>query len=228
MFLEKTILALIPARGGSKGIKGKNIIDLQGKPLISYTIDAALKSSYIDRTVVTTDSEIIANVSRDYGADVPFLRPEELASDTAKTIDVVLHAINTLNSNSNQYDVLILLQPTQPLRDTNDIDRAIEYFFSNDMKGLTSVSPVDDNPILIRTINEKGELSSLLGLNSTCRRQDMDQYYRVNGCIYINKIDEISKETSFNDNPIGYIMQPSHSVDIDELKDLVLAEYYLQ
>lgn len=227
MYNGERILALIPARGGSKGIKGKNIIDLNGRPLISYSITAALESSFIDRTVVSTDSEEIAAVSRKYGADIPFMRPSGLAADKSKTEEVVLHAIDFFRERKEYYDVLILLQPTQPLRTTSDIDSSIRLFFEKGQRGLVSVSSVDDHPILIRSINEENELTSLLGLNSTCRRQDMPEYYRVNGCIYINRVDEISEETSFNDNPIGYIMETDHSVDIDELKDLALAEYYL-
>lgn len=227
MYSGKRILSLIPARGGSKGIKNKNIIDLSGQPLISYTIISSLGSKFIDRTVVTTDSKAIAEVSKNYGADVPFIRPVELASDESKTIDAVLHAINTLEKMGDTYDVLVLLQPTQPLRTVSDIDGAIEFFFKRNLRGLTSVSPVEDNPLLIRTINENGELSSLLEMNSTCRRQDMPEHYRVNGCLYINQISTLTFQTSFNDNPIGYIMERSHSVDIDDLSDVIMAEYFL-
>lgn len=228
MFDDKRILALIPARGGSKGIKGKNIIDLCGKPLISYTISEALESDYIDRVIVSTDNDSIAKVAREYGAEVPFVRPDKLASDTAKTIDVVLHAMDFFCANDEQFEILVLLQPTQPLRTVKDIDESISFFFDNGQRGLVSVSGVDDHPLLIRTINESNELSTMLKDCSTCRRQDMPEYYRVNGCIYINRIDEIDRSLSFNDNPIGFIMDKSHSVDIDEEKDLVMAEYFLK
>lgn len=227
MYQNQRILALIPARGGSKGIKDKNIINLNGAPLISYSIKEALKSKYIDETIISTDSERIAEVAKSLGGRIPFMRPDELATDQAKTIDVVLHAIKELESRGEYYDVLVLLQPTQPLRTAIDIDDAIEYFFEKNEKGLVSVSLVDDHPILIRTLAKDGTLTSLLSENSTCRRQDMQRYYKVNGCIYINQVRELTKETSLNDNPIGYIMEPSHSVDIDESKDLYLAEYYL-
>ena len=228
MFAKEKILALIPARGGSKGIKGKNIILLAGKPLIAYSIEAAQNSKYIDSTVVTTDSEKIAEVAKQYGARVPFLRPTELAADTSKTIDAVLHAIKTLKSLSEEYDVLVLLQPTQPLRTTDDIDRAIELYYEKGKKGIVSISLVDDSPLLIRSIDTEGKLVNLLSQNSTCRRQDMPEYYKVNGCIYINKIDEINENTSFNDNKIPFIMTKEHSVDIDEVSDLWIAEYYLK
>ena len=219
MYKNKKILALIPARGGSKGIKNKNIVLLNGNPLISYSIKAALESKYIDETLVTTDSEEIAKISKEYGASVPFMRPVELASDKSKTIDAVLHALKMLIKLGNHFDVLILLQPTQPLRVANDIDGAIELFFEKNLQGVASVSIVEDHPLLMRTIDENGNLHSLLGENSTCRRQEMKNYYKVNGCIYINQIDEISEDTSFNDNPIGFVMETFHSVDIDEIKD---------
>ncbi len=227
MFNGKKILALIPARGGSKGIKNKNVIDLNGKPLITYTIEEALKSKYIDMTVVSTDSKTIADVAEDSGAFIPFMRPAELASDKAKTIDAVLHAVKTLHEMSYDFDILVLLQPTQPLRLVEDIDGAIDRFFEFGLRGLASVSSVDDHPLLIRTIDNDGKLVSLLSQNSTCRRQDMPSYYRINGCIYINRVDELSEETSFNDNPISYVMPRERSVDIDELKDLIVAKYYL-
>lgn len=227
MYLEKKILALIPARGGSKGIKDKNIIDLNGKPLIAHTIVEAKKSQYIDNVVVTTDSEKIAMVSKEYGASVPFLRPAYLANDTSKTIDAVLHAIEFL-SKEEKYDVLVLLQPTQPLRKFFDIDGAIEKFFEHGMQDLVSISEVEENPLLIRKLDEDGYMKRLVECNSTCRRQDMPKYYRINGCIYINAIDKIDKNTSFNDNIIPYVMDKERAIDIDELKDLVLAEWFIK
>ena len=228
MYEGKRILAFIPARGGSKGIKNKNIVDLAGKPLIAYTIEAAVGSMYIDKVIVSTDSSEIADVAKKHGADVPFLRPSELASDHSKTIDAVIHAIRFFKEIGDSYDVLVLLQPTQPLRTSSDIDDSIVYFFEKGGRGLVSISPVQDNPILIRTINDEGNVSSILGTNSTCRRQDMKEYYRVNGCIYINNLDEINGDTSFNDNPVGFKMDVSHSVDIDDYVDLNTAEYYLK
>ena len=228
MFLSKRVLALIPARGGSKGIKDKNITLLAGKPLIAYTILAALKSKYIDKVVVTTDDERIAQVSLSYGAEVPFMRPSELAQDNSKTIDVVVHALNTLKHSNEHFDAVVLLQPTQPLRNDKDIDAAIESFYESGRKSLVSISEVDDHPLLIRQIDESGRLKKLLNVSSTCRRQDMPKYYRVNGCIYINAIEEVSPVTSFNDNEIPYVMPKSRSVDIDENKDLILADLYLK
>lgn len=226
MLEEKRILALIPARGGSKGIKDKNILEVNEKPLIAYSIEAAKDSRYIDKVVVTTDSEKIANVAKLYGAKIPFIRPQELASDSTATLDVVLHALKELKSEN--FDVLILLQPTSPLRTTKDIDCALEKFFEGNCVSLVSVSEAEDSPILMRTIEADGKMKKLLSQDSTIRRQDMPRIYRVNGSMYINLINEINKETSFNDNKIPFIMKKSHSVDIDEYSDIVMMKYYME
>lgn len=224
MYNGKKILGLIPARGGSKGIKNKNIRELCGKPLIGYTIEAANGSEFIDDVVVTTDSKDIADCAQKYGAEVPFMRPESLAADNSKTIDAVLHAIQTLKEMGREYDSLVLLQPTEPLRTAKHIDEALKVFYSKGEQGVVSISEVDDNPILIRSLDSEEMLIPLLTQNSTCRRQDMPNFYRVNGCIYINKVSEIDANTSLNDNRIPYIMDRKASVDIDEEMDLRIAE----
>lgn len=226
MYKDKKILAVIPARGGSKGIPYKNIIDLCGRPLISYTITAGLNSKYVDYVMVSTDDAEIARVAKDTGAQVPFMRPAELATDHSKTLDAILYSIRRLNIMGLEFDVLVLLQPTQPLRTSIDIDGAIEKYYENNCESLVSVSEVDDHPILIRTI-EEDRLKTLLNVSSTCRRQDMPKYYRVNGCIYINSIAELNEDTSFNDNRVPYVMEKRYSIDIDEMSDLVMAEYYI-
>lgn len=228
MIDDKKVLALIPARGGSKGIKDKNIYPLGGKPLIAHSVLAAKKSKYIDRILVSTDSPRIAEVAREYGADVPFLRPSEYAQDHSKTIDAVLHAIRRLKENGDDYDILTLLQPTQPLRTAEDIDGALEIFIKSGEKPVVSISEVKDHPLLIRSVATDNSLVHLLPQSSTVRRQDFPVYYRVNGCIYINRIKDVTESTSFNDNPCPYIMEKEHSVDIDEPADLAVAEYYLR
>lgn len=221
MYKGKSFLVIIPARGGSKGIPNKNIIEVEGKPLIKYSIDAALESKYVDRIVVSTDSEEIAKVSAESGADVPFLRPVSLSTDTAKTIDALIHAVNTLKENGSAYDYLVLLQPTQPLRESFHIDEAIEKIVERGAGSLVSVSDVHEHPILMRTINEQGNLSNLLQTSSTVRRQDFPTFYKVNGSIYINKIDEnFNENLSLNDNQLPYIMDTKYDVDIDEPFDL--------
>lgn len=226
MYKNQKILALIPARGGSKGIPGKNIKKLCGLPLIAYTINAAKKSKYIDEIVVTTDSEKIAKVAREYGASVPFLRPAKISGDDAKTIDAVIHAINELGTDN--FDVLILLQPTQPLRTSEDIDGAIELFFSKKCRSLIGVCKTASHPLFVRTVDKDNVLNKLLvTANSTIRRQDLPDYYVINGAIYINKISDLTHDTSFGDNEIGYIMEKENSVDIDDMLDFYFAETIL-
>lgn len=224
----KKILALIPAREGSKGIKGKNIVELVGKPLIAYTIEACKNSKYIDSIVLTTDSEKIADVAIKYGCRVPFMRPAQLAEDNSKTIDAVIHSINTLREKGENYEILILLQPTHPLRDANDIDNAIKQFINEGIRSLASINEVKDHPILVRSIDNQYRLNSLLKQSSTIRRQEMPKYYKVNGAIYINYISDINENTSFNDNENGFIMDKIKSIDIDEHLDLFIAEVYIK
>ncbi len=226
MYCENKIAAFIPARGGSKGVKRKNIRKLAGKPLIAYTISAALGSKYIDQVVVSTEDEEIAKIAKSFGAKVPTLRPRELAQDTTATIDVVLHGVEAFFS-LEKWDSIVLLQPTQPLRTSQDIDNAITFYYENGKKSLLSVSEAEDHPLLIRSFDGKGHMRKLLDVSSSVRRQDMEQFYRVNGAIYINQIQDLGATTSFNDNEIGFVMEKSHSVDIDELSDFALAEYYL-
>lgn len=215
MYKNKSFLAIIPARGGSKGIPNKNIIEVEGKPLIAYTIEPALQSKYLDRIIVSTDSKRIAEISKTYGAEVPFLRPSNLATNEAKTIDVVIHAIDSL---TETYDYVVVLQPTQPLRTTEQIDEAIEQIVDKKQESLVSVEPAEKHPILYRKIGENGELHPLLNQNSTVRRQDFAEFYVVNGLIYINKIEVLSNKTSLNDNKYGFITEPT--IDIDYESDI--------
>lgn len=223
MYKDKKILALIPARGGSKGIPNKNITDLAGKPLIAYSINACKGSRFVDDIVVSTDSEKIATIARTFGAEVPFMRPEKLAMDTSKTLDAVLHAVSELKKQGREYDSIVLIQPTQPLRTSEDIDGAIETYYINNEQDVVAVCEVSEHPLLMRTLKE-GVLVPMLDKSSTCRRQDMDKYYKVNGCVYVNSVKNLNENTSFNDNPIPYVMDRSHSVDIDEPADLKYAE----
>lgn len=224
MIEGKRVLAWIPARGGSKGVKDKNIKPLCGKPLIAYTIEAARDSKYVDRVMVSTDSEQIANIARSCGAWIPSLRPPELAEDTSKTLDAVLHTIYLMHTLHEPFDVFCLLQPTSPLRDCQDIDGALEEYIRRGFQSIVSVSPVENSPLLIRSVADDGHLQPLLQVSSTCRRQDMKPYYVVNGSIYINTFGEIDADTSFNDNTYPYFIAPEHSVDIDTPADFSLAE----
>lgn len=221
MYNNQRILAVIPARGGSKGIPNKNVTKINERPLIDYTISEAIKSKYIDRVIVSTDSDSIAVVARASGADVPFVRPKHLAKDNSKIIDVLIDLLKTLSDRNEVYDYIVLLQPTQPLRQTFHIDEAIRQSVDNNYKSLVSVNIVNEHPLFIRTIDDHGKLRSLLNQQSTVRRQDLQKYYKVNGAIYINKIDEdFNNNTSLNDNDYPYIMDGKYDLDIDTPSDL--------
>ncbi len=227
MIYNKKVLCIIPARGGSKGIPRKNIIEIDGKPLVAYSIECAKESRYIDSVVVSTDDEEIAAVSKAWGAEVPFLRPKELAHDTSKTIEAVLFTVGELKKRTCIFDILVLLQPTHPLRTAVQVDEAIRLFMEK-QEDVVSLSAVSEHPILMRKLDETTQnVKPLLSQNSTVRRQDMETFFIVNGAIYVNGIQNLSKETSFNDNPIGYVMNESITVDIDDELDLMWARFLM-
>lgn len=228
MIQGKSVLAVIPARGGSKGIPKKNIKMFSGRPLIAYTIAAARNSASVDTVIVTTDSEDIADVARSFGAEVPFMRPAELALDSSKTIDAIVHACDTMARLGRAHDVVVTLQPTSPLRRAQEIDGALEVFAEHGMLGLASVSEVTENPVLTRRIDESGVMHPLLPMSSTVRRQDMPKFWHVDGAIYVNLSQRLDADTSLNDNPIAYVMPPLRSSDIDCIEDLIRAEEILK
>ena len=224
MYKGKTFLAIVPARGGSKGIPYKNIALVNGKPLISYTLEAAKASKYIDMIYVSTEDEKIAHVVNEAGFEV-LKRPKELAGDTTKTIEVLVDIVKKLEKD---YDYLVLLQPTQPLREGWHIDEAIEKMIDNCYSSLVSISPVSKHPVLIRSVSDDNKVKQLLNMSSTVRRQDFEKYYIVNGAIYINNIKDINIDTSLNDNEFGYIMDEKYDLDIDEPLDLFIFEKRVQ
>lgn len=229
MYKDKKILAVIPARGGSKGIPSKNIFNVGGQPLIKYTIDCAKNSKYLDRAVISTDSLEIKRVAEEYGGDVPFMRPAELALDTSKTIDCIVHVVNSLKEMGEEYDYVMIIQNTVPLRKGWHVDESIEKIVDSNERSLVSVTEVEQHPILMRTLNEDGTLKNLLPMSSTMRRQDFPKFYKVDGAIAIQKIDEeFNLNTSINDGKLAYIMESKYSIDIDNYIDIKVIEYYLE
>lgn len=216
--MTKTILAIIPARGGSKGLPKKNIIDLAGKPLIAWTIDASLQSKYITKTIVSSDSDEILEIAKEYGADI-LKRPDKFATDTASSEMVVKHALESLNM---QFDYVILLQPTSPLRDKNDIDGAFEKLFTLEATALISVCEFDNKILKAFKENKDGYLEGISNNKFPfMRRQDLPKTYMSNGAIYIIEVGEFLKNNSFfNDKTISYIMDAMKSLDIDTKEDL--------
>ena len=220
--MNKTFLAIIPARGGSKRLPRKNILDLCGKPLISWSIEAALKSKYISKVVVSSDDEEILNISSNFGADI-IKRPYELANDTATTFDAIKHTID----NFKNYDYIVLLQPTSPLRNVKHIDEAIELLEEKQADAIVSVCEMDHSPLWSNILPEDGNMRGFLReeiLNK--RSQDLEKYYRVNGAVYICKTDKLLENKSFflKDNIFAYIMDRKSSIDIDEEFDLEIAK----
>lgn len=231
--MKNEILAIIPARGGSKGVPRKNIKELDGKPLIAWTIEAALKSKYIDRVVVSTEDREISIISEENGAEVPFLRPLHLSNDDTPTIDVIVYTINELKKRYNyspQY--VILLQCTSPLRNVNNVDEAIERFINNkECDSLVSVSEVEHTPYWNKMISKDGYITNFIDYdeNKLTRRQQFESVYRLNGAIYISSKENLVKFNSFlTVKTIPYIMSRKSSIDIDDIDDFGIAEYFLK
>jgi len=227
MYKDKTFLAIIPARGGSKRLPNKNILDLAGKPLIAWSIEAGLGSKYIDKVMVTSDSEEILDISKNFGAEV-LKRPDELANDTATTFDAIAHTIESLNE---KYDYIVLLQPTSPLRNAKHIDEAIELLNDKEADAIVSVCEMDHNPLWSNTLPASLSMEGFLRDEIKNKRsQDLEKYYRINGAIYICKTDKLLKENTLflNKNIFAYIMDRKSSVDIDEEIDFILSKNLIQ
>lgn len=226
-----TIIGLIPARGGSKEIPGKNIKNLAGKPLIAWTIEAALNNKICSRLIVSTDDQDIKKIAQNWGADVPFIRPKTLASDTATAISVVYHAIEYLqNDGIKESDYILLLQPTSPLRTGEDIKNAIDLGKSKQAVAVISVTVPPYHPCKTHMITHQGILQRFFVNNSDNeRRQDLPPAYAENGAIYFNKISSLLEEKTFlpENKTHAYIMPPERSIDIDTLWDFWLVEQIL-
>ena len=219
------VLAVIPARGGSKGLVRKNILDLAGIPLIAWTIEAAKRSKYIDRVVLSSDDDEIMAVAKHYGCEVPFRRPSALASDDAASLDVLFHAMEKVPG----YDYVILLQPTSPLRTSTDIDSAFEMMMSSGVNGCVSVCEVAKSPFWMYSLDKNNLLSKLLPLPlGGHRRQSLPASYELNGAMYLAKIESLYIDKSLiPEQTIAYEMSRDRSIDIDCLLDLQKCEEYL-
>lgn len=225
MKINKKILGVIPARSGSKRLKNKNTLLLNGKPLVNWTIEAATFSKYIDKVVVTSDSKVILNLASRYDVDT-LIRPKELATDIASSIDVVLHAIE---EKGEGYDYVILLQPTSPLRTAQHIDKAIEQLINKKSHAIISVCKVEHSPLWSNTLPPNGGMDNFLSDEVINKRsQDLPTYYRLNGAIYICEIKHLKENKSFllKEKSTAYIMNRKSSIDIDSQDDLSIAEYY--
>ncbi|MEO1814736.1 MAG: acylneuraminate cytidylyltransferase family protein [Acetobacterium sp.] len=221
------ILAVIPARSGSKGLKDKNIKKLNGKPLLAYTIEAAIESSVFKEIIVSTDSETYADIARQFGAHVPFLRSAVLAEDSASTNDVITEVLDWINR--EKFSQFMLLQPTSPLRTANDITNALNLFTEKKANAVVSLCEVDHSPMYTGLVPENLRIDSFLSKDISYRRQDLPKYFRLNGAIYLSDIDYFLKyKNLYEEKCFAYIMDKRRSVDIDDEFDFELATFLLK
>ncbi len=229
------VLGLITARGGSKGIPRKNVLPLAGKPLIAWTIEAARDSVTVGRTIVSTDDDEIADVCRNWGAEVPFMRPRELAQDDSPHLAAVLHALEWVETNEgSRPDYVLLLQPTSPLRTAEDIDAAVRLSEDKGADGVLGVSAVKAHPYQLREIAADGTLTEFIADSpppgtSQTRRQAFPDVYSVNGAIYLMRGDVLVEEKTFQPRrTFPYVMPLSRSLQIDEPWDMHVANLILE
>ena len=226
------ILAIIPVRGGSKGIPGKNIKLLGGKPLLAYTSELALQSKYLTEVIVSTEDEPIGEVAKSLGVQVPFMRPMALAQDDTPTIDVLIHALEWYKNQTIFFDAVCLLQVTSPIRTLEFLDKAIEKFMASDCDSLVSVQkvPHEYNPHWTFEVNEEGNLKIATGEAEIIpRRQELPTAYHRDGSIYITKTDVLLKEHSLYGKSTAFIeSDPDFYVNIDTMEDWEKAEAMIQ
>lgn len=226
MYKNKTFLAIIPARGGSKRVPRKNILKLKSKPLIAWSIEAGLNSKYIDKIVVSSDDREIIQISQNFNAET-IERPSILASDTSTTFDTIKHTID----NFEKYDYIVLLQPTSPIRNSQHIDEAIELLAKKNADAIVSVCEMDHSPLWSNTLNNSLSMKNFLKDDVINKRsQDLEKYFRLNGAIYICETRKLLKEKSFflKENIFAYMMDRNSSIDIDEEIDFLLAGSILE
>lgn len=214
----RKVLALIAARGGSKGLPGKNILPVAGRPLLAWTVDAAHAARSVDRVVLSSDDEAIMAVARACGCEVPFRRPAALATDTATSIDVVIHALDTLPG----YDLIVLLQPTSPLRTAADIDATCERLATIGAPACVSVCPVDQSPYWMYSLTaDQGLVPIIAAPVAATRRQDLSPVYALNGAVYVANTTWLRRTRTFvTRETVAYVMPPERSIDIDTKADL--------
>lgn len=222
------ILGIIPARGGSKGLPRKNLRPLAGAPLIAHTIEAARLCQRLTRCVVTTDDPEIAAVARDHGAEVPFLRPAELAQDSTPMAPVIRHALETIESQDGPYDAVVLLDPTSPSRDPNHVDAAIVALLASSADGIVAVSQPTFHPSFVGVREVAGRLERYYAEGvGTTRRQEVGRFLRINGNFYVWRTSFVRRlETSWFDegDHLGFEIPESHSFSIDDLFEFQMIE----
>lgn len=221
-------VAIIPARAGSKRLPGKNIKLLAGKPLIVWTIEAAITSNLFDVILVTTDSEEIANIACAAGASVPFLRPSELSTDTSSTNEVISHAVDWIEQNVGTVSCVTLLQPTSPLRTADDIAQAMNMYDTKQASAIVSVCQTEHPIQFCNTLPIDLSMAGFIKTQNNKRSQELEPSWRLNGAIYIFDRKYVSNLTNlYEQNTFAYIMKRENSIDIDQELDFILAEIIL-
>lgn len=221
-------IAIIPARSGSKGLKNKNIKNFCGKPLMSYTIEAALKSGQFEEIMVSTDSEQYADIARKYGAHVPFLRSAVTSSDLASSWDVVDEVLAGYKEIGKSFDTFCLLQPTSPLRTAKDISAAYELYKEKALFAIVSVCEAEHSPLWCGHLPENYEFTDFINKYNVKQRQDGEIFYRLNGAIYIVNVNRFETDKYlYQEGSFAYIMPQERSIDIDTIIDFKLAEIFL-
>ena len=221
------MISIIPARGGSKGLPGKNILPLCGKPMIAYTIEAAKQSKYIDHVIVSTDDQKIAEIALQYGAEVPFLRPDFLASDTAQAVDNYIYTIERLSKEWNTpIEEFVVLQPTSPLRIAEDIDGAIEMFMEKKADSVISYTP-EAHPVRWHKYLDENNAFIDIFDTTIANRQDLKTSYYPNGAVYVFRFSMIKERKYYTDKSYGFIMPRVRSVDIDYKEDFDYVEFLM-
>mgnify|MGYP000926537325 CR=1 FL=1 len=220
-------IAIIPARSGSKGLEDKNIRIFNGKPLLAYSVEVAIMSGLFNEVFVSTDSEKYAEIGREYGAHVPFLRSPELSSDTASSWDAVKEALNCYEKIGATFHTIALLQPTSPLRTAQDITNAFALMQEKQANAVVSVCEVDHSPLWCNILPENGSMDRFLSKDLVTKgRQNLDTYYRINGAIYLVNVPYLlSSQTIYDHGCFAYKMDKRRSIDIDDLVDFQIAEY---
>jgi len=225
MIDHKRVLVVIPARGGSKGLPGKNIIEVNGKPLLAWPIMAALGAACVDKVIVSTDDEKMAGVAQEHGAEIPFMRPAELATDTASSISVLEHAITWLQERNDLYDYIVLLEPTSPLTTGRDIDKALRKLHANRdiADAIVGVCRLEVmHPQFNVTVNGRGLIESEHGFSAPIRRQDLEDTYYFEGSLYISDVRKLLEKKNFcHDRTLGYIVPKWQAFEIDDAIDLM-------
>ena len=224
----KKILAIIPARGGSKGLKDKNIRKFNKKPLIYWISNEAKKSKYINKVIVSTDSKKIRNVCKSLKIESPFLRPKNISKDTSKSIDLIIHAINFFKKRNEKFDYIALLEPTSPLTTCKDIDKAIEILFKK-KKIADSIVGISENvnrhPVFNVKVNNNGIIKPFEKNFSSTRRQKLKKLFFFDGSLYISTAEKLLKSKSFYHNrTLGFKTDKWKSIEIDDIIDFLVAE----